>query len=184
MSRTLRVIQLNVRKQGEVHESLMNDGETRDATVVAIQEPQARRIQGRLLTTPMGHHKWTKMVPSTWREGRWAIRSMLWVNKDVEAEQVPVDSPDITAAIVRFPDRVVLVASVYVPGGDAGALKDTCENIHKVVAKARRGTGARCDVVILGDFNRHDQLWGGDDVSSERQGEADPIIDLMSEVGL
>jgi hypothetical protein len=35
--------------------------------------------------------------------------------------------------------------------------------------------------VIVGDFNRHDQLWGGDDVSWERQGEADPIIDLMNE---
>ena len=86
MNRNLRVIQLNVRKQGAVHESLMNDGETENATALAIQEPQARRIQGRLLTTPMGHHKWTKMVPSTWREGRWAIRSMLWINKDTEAE--------------------------------------------------------------------------------------------------
>lgn len=32
MSRTLRVVQLNVRKQGEVHDSLMNDVEIRDAT--------------------------------------------------------------------------------------------------------------------------------------------------------
>jgi endonuclease/exonuclease/phosphatase family metal-dependent hydrolase len=40
------------------------------------------------------------------------------------------------------------------------------------------------DVVIAGDFNRHDQLWGGDDVSLERQGEADPIIGLMSEFSL
>jgi len=178
------VVQLNVRKQGEVHDSLMNDVEMRDATFVAIQEPQARRIQGQLLTTPMGHHKWTKMVPSTWREGRWPIRSMLWVNKDVEAEQISVDSPDTTAAIIRLPDRVLLVASVYVPGGDARALKEACENIHKVVAKARCGTGTAVDVVIVGDFNRHDQLWGGDDVSPERQGEADPIIDLMNEVGL
>src|SRR3977135_3179750 len=79
MSRTFRMIQLNVRKQGEIHDSLMNDEEIRDATVLAIQEPHARRIQGRLLTTPLGHHKWTKIVPSSWREGRWPIRSMLWV---------------------------------------------------------------------------------------------------------
>lgn len=71
------MVQLNVRKQGEVHDSLMNDIGIQNDTVVAIQEPKARKIQGRLLTTPMGHHKWIKMVPSTWREGRWAIRSML-----------------------------------------------------------------------------------------------------------
>jgi hypothetical protein len=86
MSKTFRMIQLNVRKQGAVHDSLMNDEGIEDAIVLAIQEPHARIIQGRLLTTPMTHHKWRKMVPSTWREGRWAIRSMLWVNKDVEAE--------------------------------------------------------------------------------------------------
>lgn len=77
MSSTLRMIQLNVRKRGEVHDSLMNDKEIRDAAVLAIQEPQARIMKGCLLTTPMGHHKWTKMVPPTYREGRWAIRSML-----------------------------------------------------------------------------------------------------------
>lgn len=38
--------------------------------------------------------------------------------------------------------------------------------------------------MIVGDFNRHDQLWGGDDVSLGRQGEADPIIDLMNEFAL
>ena len=65
MSRTLRLIQLNVRKQGVVHDSLMNDKEIQDATVLAIQEPQARRVQGRLLTTPISHHRWIKMVPST-----------------------------------------------------------------------------------------------------------------------
>ncbi|EAQ85551.1 hypothetical protein CHGG_09565 [Chaetomium globosum CBS 148.51] len=158
---------------------------TEDAAVIAIQEPQARRIQGRLLTTPMEHHKWTKMIPCTLKEGRWAIRSMLWVNKIVEAEQVAVDSPDITAAVIRLPrERVVLVASVYVPCGDGEALKDTCENLRRVVAKAKRGVGTTVDIVVAGDFNCHDQLWGGDDVSSVRQGEADPIIDLMNELTL
>ncbi|TQN73583.1 hypothetical protein CSHISOI_01885 [Colletotrichum shisoi] len=40
------------------------------------------------------------------------------------------------------------------------------------------------DVVTVGDFNLHDQLWGGDEVSMVRQGEADPIVDLMNEFGL
>ncbi|EAQ85323.1 hypothetical protein CHGG_09337 [Chaetomium globosum CBS 148.51] len=104
---------------------------------------------------------------SVWIDGgRWAIRSMLWVNKIVEAEQVAVDSPDITAAVIRLPERVVLVASVYVPCGDGEALKDTCENLRRVVAKAKRGVGTTVDIVVAGDFNCHDQMWGGDDVSS------------------
>ena len=184
MSSMFRMIQLNVRKQSEVHDSLMNDEEIQDATVLAIQEPQAHRIKGRLLTTPMGHHKWTKIVPSSWREGRWPIRSMLWVNKEVEAEQIPIDSPDMPVATIRLTGRQVLVASVYVPCADPQALRDSCNNLRKAVRDARRNSGSLVDIVIAGDFNRHDQLWGGDDISLERQSEADLIIELMNELAL
>ena len=48
----------------------------------------------------------------------------------------------------------------------------------------RNSTGRKTDIVLAGDFNRHDQLWGGDDVTGRRQGEAGLIIDLMDEYGL
>ena len=162
----------------------MNDEQIQDATVLAIQEPWARMAKELLLTTPMYHHKWTKMTPSTWREGRWPIRSILWINKDVEAEQVAVPSPDITAAIIRLPERSILVASVYVPGLDAQALQDTCDSLRKIIQEVRRKANTVVELMIAGDFNRHDQLWGGDDISMERQGEADLIIDLMNEFTL
>jgi len=106
------------------------------------------------------------------------------VNKDVEAEQVAIQSPDITAATIRLPERLILVVSVYVPGLDAQALRDTCEYLQKTIQETRRKADTVVEVVVVGDFNRHDQLWGGDDVSVERQGEADPIIDLMNELAL
>jgi hypothetical protein len=124
------------------------------------------------------------MVPSIYREGRWAIRSMLWVNKDVEAEQVNIESPDLKAVTVRLPNRVVLVASVDVPGCDPQGLQSTCNKLRNAITEIRRKAGTAVEVAIIGDFNRHDQLWGGDDVSLERQGEAGPIIDLMSEFSL
>lgn len=167
-----------------VHESLMNDKPLQNFAVLAIQEPQARKVDSKLFTVPMGHPKWIKMVPTIWRDGRWAVRSMLWVNKNVEAEQIPIESPDTTAAVIRLPERLVLVVSTYVPGGDAQALRDTCNILRQVITDTRREAGRVVDVVVAGDFNRHDQLWGGDDVSLVRQGEADQIVDLMHELGL
>ncbi len=38
------------------------------------------------------------MVPTALREGRWPIRSMLWVSKDVEAEQISIEAPEIVSA--------------------------------------------------------------------------------------
>jgi hypothetical protein len=41
--------------------------------------------------------------------------------------------------------------------------------------EVRRRSGRTVDVVITDDFNRHDQMWGGDDISVARQGEAEEI---------
>ena len=40
------------------------------------------------------------------------------------------------------------------------------------------------DIILMGDLNRHDYLWGGDEVTESRQGEAEPIIDLISDFHL
>lgn len=185
MTRKVQILQLNVRKQDAVHESLMNDEALRDFTAIAVQEPWARRIEGKVITVPTGHSRWTRMVPTEWRdEGRWGIRSLLWVSRDIEAEQLPIASPDITAAVIRLPDRRMLVASVYVPVQNPQMLRQACELLRQAIRNVRGGTGERVDVVLVGDFNRHDYLWGGDDVSEDRQGEADPIIDLISEYSL
>lgn len=53
------------------------------------------------------------------------------------------------------------------------------EAIHN--ARCRDG---RLDIVAAGNFNCHDQLWGGDEVTPYRQGDTDPIIDFMSERNL
>src|ERR1700759_3063652 len=111
MSRTFGILQPNVRKQQMVQHSLMNDALLKDFGVLAISEPYARTIENAVVTVPMGHGNWTKMVPSVRRQGRWAFRSMLWIRKDIEVEQVPVQSSDITAAVLRLPDRSVLAVS-------------------------------------------------------------------------
>ena len=109
---------------------------------------------------------------------------MLWTRKYIEAEQVPVQSSDLTAAVRKLPDRLVLMVSVYVEGQNEKALAEATNKLDQLIRETRNRVGTRVDVLLAGDFSRHDQLWGGDDVSADRQGEADSIIELMSEHGL
>ncbi|EXK80483.1 hypothetical protein FOQG_15025 [Fusarium oxysporum f. sp. raphani 54005] len=160
MNIMFRLFQLNVRKQGSAHESLINHKDIRDAAVLAIQEPQARQIQGKLLTVPMGHHGWLKMVLVTERE-----------------EEVPVESLDVTSAVIRLPERLIFMASVYVPGGDAQTLQDTCRKLGKAITGVKQWPGRAVDVVITSDFNRQDQMKGVDDVSVANQGVMDYRLD-------
>lgn len=41
---------------------------------------------------------------------------MLWVRGDIECDQVTALSADLTVALMRLPDRTVLLASVYLEG--------------------------------------------------------------------
>jgi len=184
MSKTLSILQLNVGKREPVQQSLMNDDTLKDYGVLAVSEPYARLVDDKVVTSPTWHNNWTKMIPTKRYDALWPIRSMLWVRSDIEAEQLPVASADLTAAVLRLPERDVLVVSVYVQGKDAEMLVSAMEMLHGLIRSFRDGTGRRTDVVLVGDFNRHDLLWTGDDVSVMRQGEAEPIVDLMNEHGL
>lgn len=80
------------------------------------------------------------------------------MNNDVEAEQIPIESPNITAAVIRLPERPVLAISTYVPGGDTQPLRDTYNTLRQVITETRREVGRVVEVVVVGDFNRHNQL--------------------------
>ncbi|KAM4063232.1 endonuclease-reverse transcriptase domain-containing protein [Hirsutella rhossiliensis] len=160
----------------------MNDEDLKDFVALAISEPHARNIDGKVVTSPMGHRNWTKMIPTCVRDASWPIRSMLWIRSDLEAEQVSVPSADLTVAIVRLERREVMVVSVYVEGKNDEALASAMEVLRDVIDRFRNGTGNRTDMVLAGDFNRHDLLWGGDEVSARRQGEGpdkESTIDLV-----
>lgn len=68
---------------------------------------------------------------------------MLCVRKDLEAEQVPIESADLPVALVKLPGRQILIVSVYVKGRDAQALIETCDMLRRVVTEVRRRPGRR-----------------------------------------
>ena len=165
--------------------SIMNDENLKNFGAILISEPHVwRNNEGRVISTPAAHYNWTKIEPTaTCTEGRWAYRSMIWTRIDLEAEQIQVESSDITAVIIRLSGHIILLFSVYVQGSDPEALLLATQKISQVISSERSRINT-LQVVVAGDFNRQDILWGGEAVSDERQGEAEPIIEMMGEQGL
>ena len=158
MSRTFQILQLNVGKQEMVQLSLLNDDSLKDFSVLAISEPYSWRSKENNSTVviPVQHYNWTKMTPTALHNGRWAIRSMLWIRRDLEARQIVVDSADITAAVLRLPDRSILIISVYIPQSDLAALQQMLLHLQQVITSVYCQINTRLDILIAGDFNRHD----------------------------
>lgn len=138
----------------------MNDETLKDFGCIAISEPNAF-LDGsnRVRSTPERHRNWSRFIPTCYRgiEARWPIRSMLWIRKDLEVEQLAIQSPDLTAALIHLPDRKMLIVSVYIPHGTE-ALLEEIERIRTLINTTRQRIRTRTDVVLAGDFNRHDQL--------------------------
>jgi exonuclease III len=76
--------------------------------------------------------------------------------------------------------------SVYIPseGGLDGTrtLNQALEAIRHTYQRVRYEYGDEFDVLIVGDFNCHHQLWGGNQVAIRaHQGELEPILLLMAD---
>jgi hypothetical protein len=68
---------------------------------------------------------------------------------------VSIESPDLTAAVIRLPERLIFIVLVYVEGGDAAALLETCDHLRKAITEIRRDIGIALEIIIVGDFNRY-----------------------------
>jgi len=98
MSKPMQILQLNMQKRREVQHSLMNDASLENYVALIISEPYVFEMDGKVRASPMGHQSWTAILPSERHDGRWAVRIMLWVRKDIECEQVIVPSADLSGS--------------------------------------------------------------------------------------
>lgn len=102
----------------------------------------------------MEDQSWTVIMPNERHTGRWAGRSMLWVRRDIECEQVVVPSEDLTAVLLRLSNRSVLLASVYVEGGNEAALSETMRLLGDATSTAHHCSELRLHILVAGDFDR------------------------------
>ena len=71
---------------------------------------------------------------------------------------MPIESSDMTGAIIRLLDRLVLVVSVYVPPTEPETLQESYRILYQLIYSLRQARGELVDILLLGDFNQHDYL--------------------------
>ena len=185
MNKSLKILQLNAQKSPAVQLSLLNDRDLASYGILILSEPHAWRIDGEVIVTPKSHNYWQPFLPSIINSEGWPFRAMIWINKNQEAIQMDIASPDLCAVVLLLGTRTLLIISVYIPGKNREALKNAVQLIHLTVQKARSQFGEQLELVIAGDFNCHDERWGGDEVAlSARHGEAGPILEMMEDLEL
>lgn len=189
MSRDLKILEANVNKAPMVMQSLFNDDEFSDFSLFLLSEPHCFLSNDKLVSTPAYHPTWSPVWPSKVEPGRWPVRSMIWAHRDLHTKALDTNSSDVAAALVYLEDRLLLAVSVYIPSDGANRdqnLFTRLECIRSIISKTQNQYPRQeLDFLVAGDFNRHDQLWGGDRVAlTQRQGEAAGIIDLMRDYDL
>ena len=190
MSDRFHILQANLRKGREIQLSLLNDEALQDFGLLLIQEPYCWRTEDEVIVAPQHHAYWTPFTPSAHNpQGQRPFRSMIWAHRRLAVKQIPTPSHDITALIVKLGDRRILVFSVYVSPSTEDVedpLPRRLRMIRDIVAQVEREEAPHLvETIAAGDFNRHDQLWGGDQVAcSRRQGEGEAIIEMMTDLHL
>lgn len=192
MSNFVRILQANLGRRREAQLSILNDSTTQDFKLMMITEPNIMDIDSQ----PVVHHHahWTVARPTRFRDDSviHSFRSLIYVNKKTQFRQIGISSPDIVGGLLTTASQRILVVSVYVSRDPSSSNDQNAEELRGKLrlitnawAEARGKWGADIQLFVAGDFNRHDQVWGGEvAASSQYHGEGTPILEWMGRLGM
>ena len=182
-NRKLHILQANMRKMQMPQYALLNDEDIAGHGLLLLQEPNCfLNEDGEAVAPPACQAKWEQFLPTEHREGRWPIRALIYANQWTNPRQIPITSPDIAAVEVTLRDRKIMAVSIYVPGieGDVTRAGQTIRHMFDLISSAKRERPNH-ELIVAGDFNRHDPLWGGDRIE---QHEGTETVDFMDQMDL
>ena len=188
MVKPLQVLQWNVGKRHEAQLSLLNDQKTNDYDFLLLAEPFRFTPKGQSRPRVPQHHYWEAVLPTTFTETIYQpfnFQSMIYINKRFKYQQIPIPDSDLTAVTVTHRQDTLLIVSAYIEYHQNAtqckkALERRLQLIGATFQKVQQ-KNPKAQLVVAGDFNRHDTLWGGTRVHTNRQGEAEPILQFLME---
>lgn len=105
-----------------------------------------------------------------------SFRLLIYVNKQFQFRQIHIPSLDVLVEVLKMNDETILVASVYVPRSKEAsierneeALRERLRIVSTAWEQARQKWSANVQLFVGRDFNRYDQMWGGDSVACSQR---------------
>lgn len=133
MIRSLKLLQANLNKSENVQSALHNDEALKDITAILVQETN-NFISGEMVVIPGARIHWVCFVWPPQPKNRWPVKSCIGEREDLSAVQLPVSCADITAVVLAFVKRKILVASVYILPTHAEGISPSQSQEHCVLA--------------------------------------------------
>ena len=103
---------------------------------------------------------------------------MIYVNKRIPFRQIPIPHVDLTAVTIKRGETTYLVVSVYAYYHPNKSQREReLQNLLQEIARAWQQVQQQSNstqLIVAGDFNRHDITWGGARIANERIGEGEP----------
>ena len=173
-TKTLRIVQYNVQKsKNKVQAPFINDPVTAPFDVVAIQEPWKNTFGN--TSVQAGSVGFDLVYPD-----REAARTCTYVNKRIDPNHwtATIHGPDLITVSLRTEQGKVNVHNIYLP--PPALNRAATERNIAMLDEALKMEG---DHVIVGDFNLHHPIWGGDHQRHVHP-EAEALLDLLTRHGM
>jgi endonuclease/exonuclease/phosphatase (EEP) superfamily protein YafD len=173
----LRILQNNLHKHKTRTHAILNDHDTKDFTILMLQEPYYWTDKESNTQTPP-HHAWLRYLPTS---NEAPPRAATYVSKAqvnaAQVTQIQLPFSDVVAIKINLQDQTdITIVNVYNPCDDS-----LIQRLHKSLEDAKINHKGR--ILLAGDFNSHHPLWNPPRYYRHDES-ANDILDLAKELGL
>ena len=167
----------------EAQHAMLNDAELKDFGLLLLQEPSCFWTSDQqAIAAPQAYPNWVQFQPTECKNSRYPFRALIYTNWRIQTRQIQVLSSDIVAVEFKLENQAFLIFSVYILLATGTLVVDTdlLNTVLQAIERTKLQYPAH-ELLIAGDFNRHDQFWGGDSVQQDQGAD---ILQFMGEYGL
>lgn len=187
---TIRMWQLNLNRSNIAQNAFLHTISPHDADILLLQEPYINPLNSLTTSTfawrvvyPTDHHDWQAKNQTT--------RSVILVSTRLPTdawEQLPVQSPDITAVRVTTARGTIHIYNIYNDQGHDQTLQTLRATTIDPARQHEHDNLQRNYLLWAGDFNRHHPLWELDTnphlLTNRYLNAAEPLIELLADFGM